>query len=105
MLFKEPSKSDEENESVKEKEPEKEITTSAKNTDAYAPSSSRFDISRGPADKTSSIEQREIDSSFLVGRKMAGETDEEYLSRVILIDGEHYEMVDNSYEVRLDVHH
>ena len=32
---------------------------------------------------------------------MAGETDEEYLSRVILIDGEHYEMVDNSYEVRL----
>ena len=82
---------------IKESQPDIDVSADEGNTDIH---SKRLDDSCRQAKPTTNTDQSDFDRDILIGRKREGETDEEYLSRVIMVDGEIFDLVDNTYEVR-----
>ena len=50
--------------------------------------------------RTSDAKDINITSDILIARKREDETDEEFLNRVVMIDGELFDLLDNTYEVK-----
>ena len=88
---------DTEEEATKELKPDIDVPANEKKTDIH---SKRLGASCRQTEPTISTDQQDTNKDILIGRKREGETDEEYLSRVIMVDGEIFDLVDNTYEVR-----
>ena len=50
--------------------------------------------------RTTNTDHTNMASDILIARKREDETDEEFLNRVVMIDGELFDLLDNTYEVR-----
>ena len=50
--------------------------------------------------RTADAEDTHTTRDILIARKREDETDEEFLNRVVMIDGELFDLLDNTYEVR-----
>ena len=50
--------------------------------------------------RTTNTDHTNIARDILIARKGEDETDEEFLNRVVMIDGELFDLLDNTYEVR-----
>ena len=90
---------DREEETTKELKPDIDVHVPAneKKTDIH---SKRLGASCRQTEPKTNTDQQDNNKDVLIGRKREGETDEEYLSRVIIVDGEIFDLVDNTYEVR-----